>query len=170
MSEREFGHTQRDLIVTFGDGTRTYAARIPQSGIKWKKAQFAPIWAQDSDSSYFDDPRAGPLTAPAELMITGPFRLYDPGKNTTEAVMQDLIEVEGYVSSTWTTTGTAGTGYRSLTVTVALAKIGSSPGGSWVWTKAIIANQPEYSVTPEGLFVDQIQMQCGSNPELTRVT
>jgi hypothetical protein len=169
MAEREISPTQRQLSVTIGDGTHSYVFRVPQSGIRWAKEKFDPIWAQDSDGSYLNTPAAGPRTAPAELEITGPMRLQDPGVNTTEAVAIDLVEVAGYVSSTWTTTDTDSE-YRAFTVTVALAKIGTSPGASWAWTDAVIVNQPDYTITPEGFFLSAIMFQAPSNPTHTRVT
>lgn len=169
MAEREISPTQRQLTVTIGDGTRTYAFRVAQSGIRWANEKFEPIWTQDTDGSYLNTPAAGPRTAPAELELTGPMRLQDPGGNTTEAVAYDLVEVLGYVLATWATTDT-NSEYRAYTVTIALAKIGTSPGATWTWTDAVIVNQPDYTITPEGFFVSGIMFQAPSNPVHARVT
>ena len=96
-------------------------------------------------------------------------RLQDPGGNTSEAVAYDLAEVLGYVSSTWATTD-ADSEYRAYTITVALAKIGSSPGATWTWTDAVLVNQPDYTITPEGFFASGLTYQCPANPTHARVT
>lgn len=169
MAERVLFATQRDLTVTIGDGTRSYVFKVPQSGIKWNGETFDPVWAQDTDSTYLNTPRKGPRSAPATLTITGPMRLFDPGVNTSEAVAIDLAEVQGYVSSTWTTTDTDSS-YRAYTVTVALAKIGTSPGATWTWTDAVLVNQPEYTIDPQGFFASELRFQAPANPTHARVT
>lgn len=169
MAERVLFATQTDLTVTIGDGTRTYSFVVPQSGINWQMEQFEPVWAQGTNSSYLNTPRKGPKTAPATLTITGPMRLFDPGVNTTEAVAVDLLETQGYVSSTWTTTDTDSS-YRAYTVTVALAKIGTSPGATWTWTDAVIINQPTYTIDPQGFMASDVIFQAPANPTHARVT
>jgi hypothetical protein len=169
------GHlNQRNLTVTVKDGTgtpKTYVVRVPSEGIALTPAQFEAVRARDTDSSYIGPPRKGPLTESAMLKLTN-IRIHDLGDNTTEAVIADFVGQaggpEGYVASTWTSTDTTGVDYRLYDIPVAMSDHGTTKGGTWLYEDAFIANQPTVTITPEGVFIDELIFKVNSGPTLTR--
>jgi hypothetical protein len=187
MAETTTFGTQRDLTVTIKDDTgtpKTYTFRIGPEGVEMKRAQFASVRAQDTDSSYIGVPRRGPLTESAMIRLQN-LRIYDTGENTTEAVLADFVPIDasatggsttaggggtaGYVSSTWVNqAGTGSPDFKLFDLTVAMADYGALKGGTWTASDVWIDNQPTHKITPEGHFIDEIVFRMNADPAFVR--
>jgi len=187
MAESTQFHTQRDLTVTIKDDTgtpKTYSFRIGPEGVEMKRAQFASVRAQDTDSTYIGYPRRGQLTESAMIRLQN-LRVYDVGENTSEAVLADFAPIEasatggattaggggtaGYVSSTWVNqAGANSPDFKLFDLTITLADYGAHKGGVWTASDVWIDNQPTHKVTFEGRFIDEIVFRMNSDPAFVR--
>lgn len=164
---RKLGH---DNTWTLGDGTRTYALRIEPGKYPTETRVKKPAVQQHAtDGSLDGPPRYGPVSEPATVTFSE-IRINDPGMNTTEATVSDIVYLTGYVLATWTTTET-GSEPRCYTLTRAsAARSGAETGVSRVWTDAWIDLESiQETITGEGHFISFV-MKCNSNPVDTRVT
>lgn len=159
-----------DNTWTLGDGTRTYAIRVEPGNYPAETRVKRTLVRQHATTGALDgQPRYGPVTEPATIAF-GKVRVNDPGMNTTEATMSDIVYLTGYVLSTWTTTET-GSEPRCYTLTRAsAARSGAETGVSRVWTDVHI--DPETiaeSVADDGHFL-AFTLTCNTDPVDTRVT
>lgn len=174
MAETTGFLTQRNLTLTIKDGTgtpKTYAVRVPAEGISLTGPQFEAVRARDTDSSYIGPPRKGPLTESAMGKLSN-IRIHDFGDNTAEAVVADFVALsggpEGYVASTWTSVDTTGVDYKLYDIVVAMSDHGTTKGGTWTYEDAFFANQPTVTITPEGVFIDELVWKSNAAPTLVR--
>jgi hypothetical protein len=143
------------LAVADGAGTpKTYTITVePGVGsVKVQPEAYGETQMKTTAGAMVGQPRKTSQTRHAEFQV-GKARIKDPGINTSEAVLYDLLRTLGYVSSTWTTTE-AGGDLRAYTATLsAAARTSGATGITHTITDAwIVQESVDIEHTEEGVF------------------
>lgn len=173
-------HTRQDVtvVIASGDGPPKSLTLILHAGEKLTitPPKTSPVYARDQKGRT-RAVRPGPVSEDAMISL-GRFRVWDLGKNTTEAVTGDLVAmtgytggnpVGGYIDTDWTPVAgdPASAGYQTFTVTVTVADIGSQKGGVYTGV-GFIDDPPSVEYDDEGAFYSGIQFRFPAGLSYTR--
>lgn len=157
MAETADFRIVNDYVLTLTDGTGTpksYVVRVePGVGtIKLVPEAYGETQVKTNAGAFVGQPRKTSQMRHAEVQV-GKARILDPGVNTSEAVLYDILRTIGYVLSTWTTTETGGD-LRAYTVTLAaVARTGGATGITHTLADGwIVQESVDIEHTEEGVF------------------
>lgn len=167
----------RDISTCqFFDGTGTpltLAVRLKNGDISWTVHQPDIVETQDANGAAIGVLRDGAETGRSELQFN--CDIFDIGDNASDAVFLDLVEQDGVVGSTWTSTTSTESGEtKTFGVKIVVANRGSAgalKGATLTWAACRFV--PPVTITgardgfhASGLTIRSMQMK----PTKTRTT
>jgi hypothetical protein len=157
MAETSDFRIVNDYVLKVADGAgspKEYIITV-EPGVGTVKVQpeaYGETQMKTSAGAMVGQPRKTSQMRHAEFQVTNA-RIKDPGVNTSEAVLYDLLRTLGYVSTTWTTTE-AGGDLRAYSATLAAANRTSGATGithtiadAWIVQESVDLTHSE-----EGVF------------------
>jgi len=146
MAEQTYFHTLRGATLKFKDATATpkeYTIRLTSGQAAITAGGFTIVRMKDAAGDFIGPARKGEVANPSTVSISG--ALFDPGANSTEAVLFDIMNSSGYFASTWVSTDTD-SDLETFDFTLTLADSGTNKGAVYQLSDCVV--QPGYSMNP----------------------
>jgi len=152
MAETNNFMVTRGTVLRITDGTgspKTYDFKLTEGTVEIANAGFDEHRMTNTDGDLGDIVKKGRQTGESTITINA--KAFDPGDNSSEAVMIDVAAGTGYFGSTWTTTGDSNSDFKQFTVALILPASGG--GKTYTMTKAHFKSNFTMSMAPDGMTV-----------------
>ena len=142
----------RGTILRITDGTgspKTYDIPLTEGTVEISNAGFEEHRMHNTSGDLGAIVKKGRQTGESTIAVNG--KIFDPGDNSTEAVLIDVVNASGYFASTWTTTGDSSADFKQFTIALIIPASGG--GKTYTLTKAHAKSPYSISAAPDGFTV-----------------
>ncbi len=157
MAEIKDFPVKRGTILRLSDGAgtpKTYEIVAIQGEYTIQNGGHNLTRMRDTDGDLEEITKKAEQAGPSSIAITAKF--YDPGANSSEAVLHDILRGGGYFASDWTSTATnAGSDYKHFKVEVIVPALQGGTKSSVTYSLAAAVARDDFaiSVGAEGFSV-----------------
>ena len=150
MAETTNFPVMRGTILRITDGTgspKTYDFILTEGTVEIANAGFDEHRMTNTNGDLLDIVKKGRQTGESTITISA--KVFDPGDNSSEAVMVDVFANSGYFASDWTTTGDSNSDFKQFTAALIIPASGG--GKTYTMTKAHAKSGFTFSMAPDGM-------------------
>ena len=150
MAETTNFPVMRGTVLRISDATGTpvtYDFILTEGTVEISNAGFEEHRMTNTDGDLLDIVKKGRQTGESTITISA--KVFDPGDNSTEAVMVDVFAGTGYFGSTWATTGDSNSDFKQFTAALIIPASGG--GKTYTMTKAHAKAGVTLSMAPDGM-------------------
>lgn len=139
-----------ELRITDASGTpKTYPIILTEGTVEISNAGFEEHRMHDTNGDLGAIVKKGRQTGESTISVNT--KIFDPGDNSVEAVLMDVVGASGYFSSDWTTTGDSNSDFKQFTIALIIPASGG--GKTYTLTKAHAKSNYTISAAPDGFTV-----------------
>jgi hypothetical protein len=150
MAETTNFPVMRGTVLRITDATgspKTYDFILTEGTVEISNAGFEEHRMTNTDGDLLDIVKKGRQTGESTITISA--KVFDPGDNSTEAVMVDVFANAGYFASDWATTGDSNSDFKQFTAALIIPASGG--GKTYTMTKAHAKSGFTLSMAPDGM-------------------
>jgi hypothetical protein len=150
MAETTNFPVMRGTVLRITDATgspKTYDFILTEGTVEISNAGFEEHRMTNTDGDLLDIVKKGRQTGESTITISA--KVFDPGDNSTEAVMVDVFANSGYFASDWATTGDSNSDFKQFTAALIIPASGG--GKTYTMTKAHAKSGFTLSMAPDGM-------------------
>ena len=138
------------LRITDATGTpKTYDITLTEGTVEIANAGFEEHRMHNTDGDLGAIVKKGRQTGESTISVNT--KIFDPGDNSTEAVLMDVVNASGYFASDWATTGDTNADFKQFTIALIIPASGG--GKTYTLTKAHAKSGYTISAAPDGFTV-----------------
>ena len=150
-------------LTSGNDPVKTYDIPVRSGSCTMTAGGWEVVRQRDTNGALGEIVQKGQQAGPSTFAIEA--HLNDPGANTSEAVLSDIVAYDGYFEASWTTTGSTLSSFKQVDVSIIMPSVG---GATVTYGLPKCHAQPGHQVTldAEGL---KMSVTFESNvPEYTK--